>query len=138
MSGLRTFVFGLALGALSIVTPAAGAMPLPAPGLTAASSVQAIDYRGWNGTGYRPYRPYEYRPYRPYRPYSTPYYSYRPYYQPYYRPGVNVYVTPQPYYRRTANPHVEWCLSRYRSYNPSTDRYLTYGGIYKYCQSPYR
>ena len=77
-------------------------------------------------------------PYRPYRPYSTPYYSYRPYYQPYYRPGVNVYVTPQPYYRRTGNPHVEWCLSRYRSYNPSTDRYLTYGGIYKYCQSPYR
>lgn len=138
MSGLRTLVFGLALGALSIATPAAGAMTLAASGQTLASPVQTVDYRGWNGTGYRPYRPYEYRPYRPYRPYSTPYYSYRPYYRPYYRPGVSVYVMPQPYYRQTGNLHVEWCLARYRSYNPRTNQFLTYGGIYKYCQSPYR
>ncbi|MDQ0318518.1 hypothetical protein QO002_000656 [Pararhizobium capsulatum DSM 1112] len=141
MSGYRSFIFGSVFSALSIITPSAGlqAVPLAAPAVetTAANPLQTIDYRGWNGTGYRPYRPYEYRPYRPYRPYAAPY-AYRPYYRPYYRPGVEVYVTPRPAYRDAANLHVEWCLARYRSYNPQTNRFLTYGGIYKYCHSPYR
>jgi hypothetical protein len=33
--------------------------------------------------------------------------------------------------------HVEWCLNRYRSYNPSTDRFLGYDGRYHRCNSPY-
>ena len=142
MSGFRSFVFGCALSAATIVTSAAGlqAMPLTVPHSQTTAATQTIDYRGWNGNGYRPYRPYAYRPYRPYRPYAAPYAyrPYRPYYRPYYRPGVQVYVEPRPYYRRAGNRHVDWCLSRYRSYNPRTDQFLAYGGVYKYCRSPYR
>ncbi len=35
------------------------------------------------------------------------------------------------------NSHVEWCLDRYRSYNPRTDRFLGYDGEYHRCNSPY-
>lgn len=34
--------------------------------------------------------------------------------------------------------HVRWCLDRYRSYNPRTDRFLGYDGHYHRCRSPYR
>jgi hypothetical protein len=33
--------------------------------------------------------------------------------------------------------HVDWCRNQYRSYNPKTDRFITYEGIYKTCNSPY-
>jgi hypothetical protein len=39
---------------------------------------------------------------------------------------------------RAGNRHVQWCLNRYRSYNPATDQYLAYAGEYRYCNSPYR
>lgn len=35
------------------------------------------------------------------------------------------------------NFHVQWCRNQYRTYNPKTDRFLTYEGIYKTCSSPY-
>ncbi|WP_321342533.1 BA14K family protein [Breoghania sp.] len=41
-------------------------------------------------------------------------------------------------YRRGGRAHVNWCLRRYRSYNPRTDRYLGYDGRYHRCRSPYR
>lgn len=73
------------------------------------------------GPGY-----YSYRYYRPAYRYYRPYYGYRP---GYYRPG---------YVRRGYDAHVSWCLSRYRSYNPATNRYLAYSGLYRVCYSPYR
>ncbi len=33
--------------------------------------------------------------------------------------------------------HQQWCRNEYRSYNPRTDRFLTYEGIYRTCNSPY-
>jgi len=45
------------------------------------------------------------------------------------------YSVPRRYY---VNRHVEWCLGRYRSYNPRTDMYLGYDGHYHRCRSPYR
>jgi len=33
--------------------------------------------------------------------------------------------------------HVQWCLNRYRSYDPGTDTYLGYDGLRHYCRSPY-
>ena len=47
---------------------------------------------------------------------------------------------PRHHYRRDRDHysrHVEWCLDRYRSYNPRTDTYVTYGGRHKHCISPY-
>ena len=73
---------------------------------------------------------------------------YRNYYHTHgYRPGFNVYIAPRPRYyapRRHYAPrpaysgHVSWCLNRYKSYNPSTNRYVSYGGVHKVCYSPYR
>ena len=45
------------------------------------------------------------------------------------------YSAPRRYY---VNRHVEWCLGRYRSYNPRTDMYLGFDGHYHRCRSPYR
>ena len=33
--------------------------------------------------------------------------------------------------------HVRWCMKRYRSYNPRTDRFLSNSGKYRRCISPY-
>ena len=55
-----------------------------------------------------------------YRPYPGPYYGYygRQYYRGY-------------------NPHVAWCLSHYRSYNPATNTYFIRRGVPAVCYSPY-
>jgi len=45
-------------------------------------------------------------------------------------------VAPAPRYSRRS--HVRWCLNRYRSYNPRTNRFLGYDGRYHRCRSPYR
>ncbi len=47
-------------------------------------------------------------------------------------------VAPAPVYGGGGNAHVQWCLNRYRSYNPRTDQFLGYDGQYHYCDSPYR
>ena len=56
---------------------------------------------------------------------------------------------PPPIYRRPPPPpppvyggrswdrHVQWCFSRYRSYNPETNRFLSSSGYFKVCRSPY-
>src|SRR3989337_2116268 len=33
--------------------------------------------------------------------------------------------------------HVEWCLDRYRSYNPRTNTWVSYSGNVNQCNSPY-
>lgn len=33
--------------------------------------------------------------------------------------------------------HVEWCLNRYRSYDPSSDTFLGYDGYRHQCRGPY-
>jgi hypothetical protein len=48
--------------------------------------------------------------------------------------GAAIYAAP----RNSGGGHVRWCLNRYRSYNPDTDRFLAYSGRYKRCRSPYR
>ncbi len=73
-----------------------------------------------------------YYPYRYYRPNYYGYRSYRPYYGGY-NGGYN-----GGYVRQGYGSHVTWCLSRYRSYNPATNRFLSYGGVYRVCYSPYR
>ena len=45
------------------------------------------------------------------------------------------YAAPRPSYGGDA--HVQWCLDRYRSYNPRTDTYRGYDGYDHRCISPY-
>lgn len=35
------------------------------------------------------------------------------------------------------NAHVQWCLNRYRSYNPATDTFVGYDGYRHRCRAPY-
>ncbi|SMD18736.1 BA14K family protein [Rhizobium sp. RU36D] len=85
---------------------------------------------------YRPPPPDYDRPPPGYRPPPPPGY-YRPPPPPpppgYYRPR------PQPDYDgpRLSRRHVQWCLQRYRSYNPQTNRYLGNDGYFRECRSPY-
>ena len=64
----------------------------------------------------------------------------RGYYRPrvYVAPRVIIRPAPRYVYRGGYNAHVRWCLNRYRSYNPATNRFIAYGGAYKTCYSPYR
>jgi hypothetical protein len=41
------------------------------------------------------------------------------------------------YYDGYGSNHVEWCLSRYRSYNVRTNTWVSYGGRVRQCFSPY-
>ncbi|WEX77631.1 BA14K family protein [Sinorhizobium numidicum] len=86
-----------------------------------------------SGFGHRSYYPRHYyygnRYYYGTRFYGPGYYSYRSYHPGYYRPGI---------IRRGYGAHATWCLSRYRSYDPATNRFLAYGGVYRVCYSPYR
>lgn len=36
------------------------------------------------------------------------------------------------------NPHVEWCLSKYRSYDIRTNTFQPFNGPRRFCNSPYR
>jgi hypothetical protein len=51
--------------------------------------------------------------------------------------GAGVAIASQNDARGDGNGHVDWCLDRYRSYNPRTDKFLAYSGRYKHCISPY-
>jgi hypothetical protein len=62
-----------------------------------------------------------------------------------------VYVEPRPVYREpvyverrvitrpaySGNAHVNWCYRKYRSYQESSNTYVTYGGRVRQCYSPY-
>lgn len=48
-----------------------------------------------------------------------------------------VYVGPRAAIRRGYHAHVNWCLARYRSYNPATNTFTGYDGLRHDCVSPY-
>lgn len=48
-----------------------------------------------------------------------------------------LYAAPTPRLYDYDSAHVRWCLRRYKSYNPRTDRYLGFDGFYHRCISPY-
>jgi len=57
---------------------------------------------------------------------------------PVYVQPAPVYVQPAPVYVQPGySAHQQWCLQRYRSYNPSTNIYFIRRGVPAYCNSPY-
>lgn len=48
--------------------------------------------------------------------------------------AANNYYDDDGYY---GSRHVEWCLDRYRSYNPRTNTWVSYSGVVRQCRSPY-
>jgi hypothetical protein len=75
-------------------------------------------------------------------PRPAPYYGPTYYYEPP-PPPPRVYYAPPPppppvYYNPAwTEAHVEWCISRYRSYNPATNTFIGYDGYQYECVGPY-
>jgi hypothetical protein len=49
-------------------------------------------------------------------------------------PGVTLGLTPG---YGGSSAHVQWCMNRYRTYDPGTDTYIPRVGERAYCNSPY-
>ncbi|THV24244.1 BA14K family protein [Peteryoungia ipomoeae] len=127
---------------------AEAAMPAPArPQMSNNALVENVDlvcdfngcFEVWDEPPPRYRRP----PPPPPRYDPPPYYDDEPGYHP---PPPRHYRRPPPpsVYDEPARPrgsnwrrHVDWCLDRYRSYNPRTNTFLASRGYYKKCRSPY-
>lgn len=68
--------------------------------------------------------------YAPPRPPKVVYYPAPP-------PPPAYYPPPPAYYGGWTQAHVQWCYSRYRSYNAETNTFTGYDGIQRACVSPY-
>lgn len=125
------FVGGLQVGAMN----AASAATLPSVGpIEILQTVGTGDVHKVHRRAYRHYHRRRHgRRYRRRRPGHRYYYGGWWYATPWYLGAV---IAPPP--RRYGRRHVRWCLDRYRSYNPRTDRFLGYDGRYHRCRSPYR
>lgn len=76
------------------------------------------------------------------------YYSYHPNHLPGYPHDLTGYPIPihrldagDPVvraFRAAPSMHVDWCLARYRSYDPRSDTFQPYHGPRRVCLSPYR
>ena len=117
MSKIRNLVFGCAMGIASAIAPmgAAQAVPLAVPDMnvqTKSNVTKAqVEFCVGYGCGYERPR----------------------YHRRHYRPRYE-----RPRYYGGRRGHVNWCLNRYRTYDPYTNRYHAGGGVYRISHSPYR
>lgn len=141
--GLATASFALTAGGTAIAASVPGTATGDVSGhATLPGIVQTVDHPHYH---YRDRHSHSHAAPRHRHRYDRRYYGPRYRYR---RPGYGYYFggwwyavpwwfysTPRRYY---SSRHVAWCLGRYRSYNPATDRYLGYDGRYHRCRSPYR
>jgi hypothetical protein len=121
MSRIRKIVAAAALVVASVVPlTVAEAMPVtnvPAKAETSSDVQQARWCGRWRCGGRR----YAYRRY-----------GYRRHW------GPRVVIAPRVVVRSGYNRHVRWCMNNYRSYDSSTDTFVSYDGDVLRCNSPYR
>ncbi|SIP92087.1 BA14K-like protein [Rhizobium sp. RU33A] len=149
---IRSAFVALALAGAQLFTSVAeAAMTKPMPLISQpGSDVEEIDlvcdfsgcYETWDRPPPRRPRPLPPEYYPPSVYDEPPVYRPRPrppvYVEPGYRPRPPVYEDPG--YRppgRGWERHVDWCLNRYRSYDPRTNEFLSTSGYYKVCRSPF-
>jgi len=84
----------------------------------------------WHGDRYR-------NRYGNYRHYHNGYYYASPWWLLTAPLVAGAVIAPRAYDNDYGDGHVQWCLNRYRSYNPNTDSFLGYDGRYHRCNSPY-
>ncbi len=139
MSTRRTIISGLVIGFLPLPASAAPSIAPLQQRNPAIINVQSTycDYRGCFGFGPQQWhRPAYIQPnYRPPQARGPTYYQPRA--QP--QPRLTYDQPPIRQIRPAADPskHVQWCRNQYRTYNPKTDRFVTYEGWYKTCNSPF-
>lgn len=151
---MKSACLAVALTGAQLLAPMAeAAMPKPVdPVLEQRTDAETVDlvcdfsgcYETWDRPPPRRPRPLPPDYYPPsvydeppvYRPHPRPPVHVEPGYRP--RPRPPVYADPG--YRppgRAWDRHVDWCLDRYRSYNPRTNQFLSSSGYYKVCRSPF-
>ncbi len=157
LSWKRLGLAALALAGVQIASlGGAVALTLPVPTAPAVSQIDQSNGDVQEVRYYQRHRYYRYYRHNRYHRYYRP--SYRghhlywrhPHYR-YHRPGYSYYYggwwyarpwwyipAPRAVPHYSGSRHVNWCLSRYRSYNPATDMYLGFDGRYHRCLSPYR
>ncbi|MDR6755190.1 hypothetical protein J2Y48_000463 [Mycoplana sp. BE70] len=145
--GLAAVLFPLSVNALPPAFPNHGVGSDVVPARAVCNAYSCWNFTPLYSPFYRPYYNPIYQPYYRsyywpiYRPYYRPYYN-GPYNRPYYPPYRTYYQTyDSPYYAPAYgnyDSHVTWCLNRYRTYDPGTNRYHAGGGVYRVCSSPYR
>ncbi|ARM86624.1 BA14K-like protein [Rhizobium sp. CIAT894] len=138
MSVSRTLLLAGLLAGLAPAMAGADSLKLGKPGVGPLNTGSTLcDFRGCFGFG----------PQQWHRPaYIQPNYRPRGATGPtYYLPGAagrpQLTYDPPPVQRvqpKDPNKHIAWCTNEYRSYNPRTDHFLTYEGVYRVCRSPYR
>ena len=52
-------------------------------------------------------------------------------------PWWTVGLAAYPAYAGYGDAHTQWCLARYRSYNPANNTFVSYSGEIRECVSPY-
>jgi len=148
-SGLAAGVIGGAM--LLSGTAPASAVSLPSMAVTApaeAAMVEEVHRRGDRRYSRRDARRYDRRRHGPRYSYRRP--GFRHYYGGYYYsspwwsgpsigfgitlPGVALGLGGS---YGGSSAHAQWCLNRYRTYDPSTDTYIPRVGERAYCNSPY-
>ena len=95
-------------------------------------------YNGYIGNRYYPRRFYGYNNYYRPRCYGWDGYNCLPYggiYAPFWGLGTGVVITTGR--ARYGSRHVQWCLNRYRSYQPRSNTWVAYSGRVRQCISPY-
>ncbi len=163
MLGLATIVAG---GAFVAAISGASALTLPAassPAISTAGQIDGVVQQAASKKKHQSRKTYtkSHRSQKSYKKRHGHQKSYRRFYghHPYYRhrhyrsrrPGYDYYFGgwwyAEPWWQTTPPPllpeangsaHVNWCLNRYRSYNPATDMFLGFDGRYHRCRSPYR
>ncbi|OWO97033.1 BA14K family protein [Rhizobium esperanzae] len=135
MPAARTLLLA---GLFAVFAPVVAGADSPKPGLGPVNTGSTLcDFRGCFGFG----------PQQWHRPaYVQPNYRPRGAGPTYYLPGAagrpQLTYDPPPVRQvqpaRDMNKHIAWCTNEYRSYNPRTDHFLTYEGVYRVCRSPYR
>jgi hypothetical protein len=131
MSRIRRIVVAGALAVASVV-PLTVAEAMPVTNIPAkaekSSDVQQARWCGrWRCGGRR----YAYR-----GRYWGPRYRYG--YRRNWGPRVVIRPAAPRYVVRTGNRHVRWCMNNYRSYDASSDTFVSYDGDVRRCNSPYR
>lgn len=137
-------ILGLILASSLLVPELALAIPLVAAAPSTVAAGNLVIQTGGVVCDFDGCRTYGHRHRRYYR--DPPIYDDPGFYDPpplYVQPRVRrrVYVEREPIYRdppvMLSPEHVQWCLDRYRSYNPRNNMFMVRRNVFRQCISPW-
>lgn len=127
--------FSAALAITSVVPASALTMPSISAPVSKTSDVEQVQWRHHHGG-----RDGWYRGHRGYRHYRQGYRRHGNYWYPLAAFGAGAIIggaLAAPARPSYGSSHVQWCASRYRTYDPASDTYVSRVGVRARCVSPY-